>query len=113
VESAEEEQLGEQFRQMGVKVDQALPAWSGMRPFFGGYLNWNVAFTRWRVLAWRGASVELWTRWSGLPSKRLVTVPVDQVALLRSGRSYDRIAVGSKRVWVLSQYRDRLAQASS
>jgi hypothetical protein len=113
VKSAEDEQLGDQFLKMGVKVDQALPAWSGLRPFFGGYLNWNVLFTRWRVLAWRGQSVELWTRWSGLPSKRLVTVPADQVALLRSGGRYDLIAVGSKRVWVPSQYRDRLAQPTS
>lgn len=110
--SAADEQLGEQFRQMGVKVDQALPAWSGVRPFLGGYLNWNVLFTRWRVLAWRGESVELWTRWSGLPSKCLVSVPADQVKFLRSGRRYDRIAVGSKRIWLPSQYRDRLARAT-
>lgn len=109
----EDEQLVEQFRQMGVKVEQVLPAWSGMRPFFGGYLNWNLLFTRWRVLAWRGESVELWTRWSGLPSKVLLTVPANEVALVHRGRGYDRVGVGRKRVWVPSQYRDMLERQTS
>jgi hypothetical protein len=109
----EDEQLVEQFRQMGVKVDHALPAWSGMRPFFGGYLNWNLLFTRWRVLAWRGETVELWTRWSGLPSRVLLTIPANEVVLLHLGRGYDRVGLGRKRVWVPSHYRDRLARPTS
>jgi hypothetical protein len=67
------------------------------------YLNWNLRFARWRVLAWRGESVELWTRWSGLPSKVLLTVPAHEVELLHPGRGYDRIGVGRKRVWVPSK----------
>lgn len=106
----EDEQLVEQFRRMGVRVDRAIPAWSGMRPFFGGYLNWNVLFTRWRVLAWRGETVELWTRWSGLPSKVLLTVSANEVALVRLGRRYDRIGVGRERVWVPSHHREALAR---
>lgn len=104
--------LVDQFRQMGIEVDQALPAWTGIKPYAGGYGNWNFLLTQWRVLVWRGDTVELWTRWNGLPSKCLHSVPVGEVSIVRLGRRYDRVNVGSKRVWVPCRYRDLVAAES-
>jgi hypothetical protein len=102
----EHELLAEQFRRSGIDVDFAIPAWRGPYPRWGGIWNSEFLSVKLWALAWRGAEVEVWTRWSGLPSKRLMCVPRADVHFLRAGRRYDRLQVGPKRVWVPSEYRD-------
>lgn len=98
--------LEREFRDQGIDVRWTVPAWSGARPRFGGYSNHNLLFTRWRALAAVGDHVELWTRWSGLSSRRLIAA--DDVVMIRPGRKYDRVRIGTRRVWLSADDRSKV-----
>lgn len=95
------------FRQIGVTVDSAVRAWSGLYPIAGGHTNFGYVFTRQRLLAITGAKVELWGAYSGpVPTKPLWASSIDQLRFIRDGDvPYERLLVGSRRLWLRSKDR--------
>jgi hypothetical protein len=102
--------------QAGVVVDGAVPAFTGLYPFYDGIGAWELTFTRRRFLAWDGNTVQLWARWGGpLPTKRKVSAPHDALRMAApakagTGRAdkYDRYVLARTTVWVDKRFRELL-----
>lgn len=69
------------FRQSGAIIDEAVPAFGGLYPFFGGAGTWEILFTRHRLLARSGDEIQLWTSLTGpVPGRKLATFPLAELA---------------------------------
>lgn len=89
------------FCQGGVTVTDAVPAFAGMYPTFNGFGDWELLFTRWRVLALAAGDVQVWSAWTGpTPRKLLASADRQAVSVKRGRRRYSRVIVACHRLWV-------------
>lgn len=97
----------QEIRNLGVEASLAVPAhWAPRWQWVFGYPRVWMSIAR--VLAVTPQGVEVWTAWSGTPSKVKFRVSASEVRLLVRGRAWDRYQVGPRRFWVRSQYRGHL-----
>lgn len=82
-----------------------------MYPTAGGYTNWGTLFTRHRILALCGESIEFWSAYTGpSPVKRLWSAPSASLRpadkVWRSAHekpdAYAQFICDGRRVWVAS-----------
>jgi hypothetical protein len=99
------------FRGTGTAVDEAIPAYSGLYPFFGGTGTWELLFTRHRLLARVGARVLVWNCYTGpSPTRQLMQAPLSALVVTAPPapsdpqRRYGQVSVGGKRFWVPGEY---------
>lgn len=95
------ELLIRRFGQSGATVDDAVPAFSGMYPAFNGFGNWELLFTRWRILALAAGEVQVWTAWTGpTPKKLLASADRHDLVVERGHLACSRVTVAGHRQWV-------------
>jgi hypothetical protein len=103
------ERLLQRLREAGAPVVDAVPAFSGLYPTLGGYGHWELLFTRSRLLALSDAGVSIWGAYTGPnPTRCLLTLTTDQLAVHPSRYRYDRILLGRHKLWVDSKHRAML-----
>lgn len=97
--------LRRRFQAVRVDVDEVVPAFSGLYPLFGGYGNWELLFTRDRLITRAGDRIDLWAGGgrSG-PGRHLRTFsPQDITVAPTSSRRYHRVEIGDERLWIRSK----------
>ena len=98
--------LKREFRRLGRDVQGAVPAFTGLYPMFGGLGNWELLFTKSRVLAFEGDVVAVWAAYSGpVPTKHLASHEPGEFMFRGARRRYDSIWLSSRRYWVHRRYR--------
>jgi hypothetical protein len=100
------------FSGAGYAPDDAVEAFSGAYPFFGGYTNVGQLFTRRRLLALSGAKLSVWSAFTGpTPIRQLLVVPLSSL-VLDSFRpyGYDRWIVGQRHFWIKQTHRATLTR---
>lgn len=103
------ELLRKRFARVGVTAEEAIPAFTGMYPLFGGLGNWELVFTRWRLVARAGEDLQIWTSLTGpTPGKLLTTIGRGNVRIHPSRRRYLRVHVGGTAMWVHRRHRPTL-----
>ncbi len=108
------EELLAHFATAEHQVDDAVRAWDGAYPLFGGYTNVGMLFTKWRALALVADQIQVWSTWSGLPSKLLWSVDATECGIFNEGRKFDIYRVGpGHTVWTARQDRERLRRWSA
>jgi hypothetical protein len=102
----EQAALRHRFRAVRVDVDQVVPAFSGLYPLFGGYSNWELVYTRDRLIARSGARLDLWAGGSRSgPGRRIHTYSLQDIVVTQVGRwRYGRVRLGDKRLWIHARY---------
>jgi hypothetical protein len=98
------------FTRLGIAVDDAVQAWTGWYPWFGGNSSFGYLFTRQRLLAHAGDKVALWSAYSGpTPEKLILTAPIAQVRTTKErSAGYDEWLVAGEPVFVRVRDRDRV-----
>jgi hypothetical protein len=82
-----------------------VPAFTGLYPLFGGWGNWELLFTRHRLLTRAGGRLQEWVALSGQTRGRLLRedpLPVIQVS---ERRRYDRVLVDGRAFWIHRRHR--------
>ena len=104
------------FRSQRIDCVGALPGFTGLYPFYGGFGTWEITFSRARYLAWTAETASIWSHFGGLmPTKVKWSASVGDCALatpgVGSGRAgkYDRWLVGRRSIWIDREYRDELS----
>ena len=105
--AAELEGLTALLARQGVAVSCAVPAFTGLYPTFGGAGNWELLFTRHRLLALTADQVQEWSAWGGPTPARLLRCDdaAKVLVVLSRRRRYDRVLVAGRRFWVHGRYR--------
>lgn len=100
-----------------MKSDEKVGAFTGLYPFFGGYGNLEILFTRHRILIRTGTEISVWTAATGMVAvRKIATFPATGLAIERlnerRGRDgqYDQISLAGKRYWT---HRDDRATVQS
>jgi hypothetical protein len=110
----EQEVLRRRFAESGVEVEDVVFAFSGLYPVFGGYGNLEMLFTRQRLLAKTSRGIGVWVAYSGpTPTTSLGTYPLSELSLVQNGGRFARLALGSKKFWVPSDYEPVLRRWSA
>jgi hypothetical protein len=82
--------FADHFRGTGRSVDEAIPAFSGLYPFFGGTGTWELLFTRHRLLARRGATLLVWQSHTGpTPISQLAEAPLSALGIVETPSAAD------------------------
>lgn len=93
------------FARNDEKVDDAVLAFTGLYPLLGGWGNWELPFTRHRVLALVDGDIQEWTALSGpTPGRRLRQYGTAGILVVRH-RRYDSVRIGGRRFWIHRRYR--------
>lgn len=102
--------LRRRFQAVRVNVDQVVPAFSGLYPLFGGYGNWELLFTRDRLIARSGDRLDLWAGGSRSgPGRHVRTYSLQDMVIIRAGgRRYGRVQLGDERLWIHRRYQETL-----
>lgn len=95
-----------QYARQGVNVVGAVPAFTGMYPLFGAWGNWELLFTRHRLLARTAEGMQEWTARTGQSPGRLLNEDKGaSVELALGRRRYDRVLIAGRPFWVHRRYR--------
>jgi len=95
------ELLIRRFGQVGATVADAVPAFAGSYPTFGGLGNWGMFPPRWRILALADGRVQVWTAWTGpTPKKLLATTDRNDIVVEQGQLAYSRVTVAGHRLWI-------------
>jgi hypothetical protein len=103
------------FARRGVVVMSAVPTFTGVYPFFGGWGNWELLFTRHRLLARTADGIQEWSAWGGPTPGRLLKRDdaAELLVVVRRRRRYDRVLVAGRRFWVHRRYRQTVTAWAS
>jgi hypothetical protein len=103
--------LAASFSGTGTYVDEAIPAFAGLYPFFGGTGTWELLFTRYRLLGRRGAKVLIWKSYTGPRAiRQLAEAPLSALevkeppSLTEAQPRCGQLSVAGKRFWVRYEY---------
>lgn len=97
-------------RHAGHHVDDAIPAFSGLYPLHNGYGNWELFFTRARIISRTGTRLAVWSAYTGeVPAKQLSSDALSALVLEvgpqdEPARRYGRVAIGAKHYWVSADF---------
>jgi len=99
-------ELISRFARQGVTVVGAVPAFTGLYPHLGGWGNWELLFTRHRLLARTADGIQEWTALTGPTPGRLLRADNGTNVEVVVGRDrYDRVLVAGRQFWVHRRYR--------
>jgi len=104
--------LTEMFARNGRRVDAAVPAWTGANPTWTKDTNLAYFFNKPRAIARIGQKIEVWTTWSGPPSKLLYETDTADVKFVRHQEPFERLRLGRRTLWVDSRDREKLSRGS-
>lgn len=91
-----------------------VPAFTGLYPFFRGWGDWELLFTRHRLLTLCEDQVlEGVARGGHVRGQLLREDHAPQVELAVSRRRYDRLRVAGRTFWVHRRYRDAVQQRTA
>jgi hypothetical protein len=103
--------LRRRFADIGVTALEAVPAFTGLYPFMGGYGNFELLFTRHRLLVRTVNAVQVWSAWSGpTPIKLLAAAQPETIVISGARHEYTRVRVTAQRLWVFEGYLDTIAR---
>lgn len=97
--------LVELFAKNGHPVDGAVAAWIGLNPTWTHGTNLSFVCNRSRALAVTGDRVEVWSTWSGPPSRLVYETSLSSLGFRAHRDPFERVEVGTRSLWVDS--RDR------
>jgi hypothetical protein len=101
----QQEALRRRFAETGVAIEDAVFAFSGLYPRFGGFGSFEVLFTRHRLIARIPQGLGVWVAYSGpTPTKPLAMYSLSELAIIREGGRFGRVALGRKKFWVPADY---------
>ncbi|MDB5145949.1 MAG: hypothetical protein JWQ66_4664 [Mucilaginibacter sp.] len=101
----QQEVLRRRFAESGVEVEDAVFAFSGLYPMFGGYGNLEVLFTRQRLLAKTPRGIGVWVAYSGpTPTRPLGTYLLTDLSIIQEGGRFGRVVLGRRKFWVPADY---------
>jgi hypothetical protein len=110
----QQEVLRRRFAESGVQIEDAVFAFSGMYPTFGGYGNYELLFTRQRLIAKTSQGLGVWVAYTGpTPTKPLGTYSISQFSIVDHGGRYPRVLLGNKKFWVPEGYKQVLNRWSA
>jgi hypothetical protein len=103
------------FARRRVVVLSAVPAFTGVYPFFGGWGNWELLFTRHRLLARTADGIQDWSARGGPTPGRLLREDntAEVLVVVRPRRRYDRVLVAGRRFWVHRRHRQTVTAWTS
>jgi len=96
------------FAERGVGVRSAVPAFTGLYPFFNGYGNWEIFATDPCLLAsGDDATIQVWSTLAfnrSVPRQLVLTTGADKVSIYDSPARYTAVYVEDSKLWVHRRY---------